>query len=39
MTRDELLAHGREAADAGCTELHIVGGVHPQKDVRLVLWA
>jgi len=31
MTRDELLAHGREAADAGCTELHIVGGVHPTK--------
>ena len=31
MTRDELFAHGREAAEAGCTELHIVGGVHPTK--------
>jgi len=31
MTRDEVLARGQEAADAGCTELHIVGGVHPEK--------
>jgi aminodeoxyfutalosine synthase len=31
MTRDELLARGREAAEAGCTELHIVGGAHPTK--------
>lgn len=31
MTRDEILARGQEAADAGCTELHIVGGVHPDK--------
>jgi aminodeoxyfutalosine synthase len=31
MTHDELLAHGQEAADAGCTELHIVGGAHPTK--------
>ena len=31
MSRDEILARGQEAADAGCTELHIVGGVHPTK--------
>jgi aminodeoxyfutalosine synthase len=31
MDREEILAHGREAADAGCTELHIVSGVHPLK--------
>ena len=28
---DEILARGQEAADGGCTELHIVGGVHPEK--------
>jgi aminodeoxyfutalosine synthase len=31
MTDAEILARAQEAADAGCTELHIVGGVHPQK--------
>jgi aminodeoxyfutalosine synthase len=31
MTREEILARGREAAEAGCTELHVVGGVHPTK--------
>jgi aminodeoxyfutalosine synthase len=31
MTRDEILARGREAAEAGCTELHVVGGAHPTK--------
>jgi aminodeoxyfutalosine synthase len=31
MTEDEVLARGREAAENGCTELHIVGGVHPDK--------
>ena len=31
MDRDEILARGREAAQSGCTEMHIVGGVHPQK--------
>ena len=36
MTDEEILARGREAAEAGCTELHIVGGVHPTKTVRLV---
>ncbi len=32
MTRDEILARGREAVQAGATELHIVGGLHPAKD-------
>ncbi|MGD0898036.1 MAG: aminofutalosine synthase MqnE [Thermoguttaceae bacterium] len=32
MTDEEILARGREAADAGCTELHVVGGVHPGKE-------
>lgn len=31
LSDDEILARAQEAADAGCTELHIVGGVHPQK--------
>ncbi|HUT94404.1 MAG TPA: aminofutalosine synthase MqnE [Thermoguttaceae bacterium] len=31
MTDDEVLARGEEAARSGCTELHIVGGVHPEK--------
>ncbi len=31
MTDEEILARGREAAENGCTELHIVGGVHPEK--------
>ena len=31
MTDAELLAAGQEAADAGCTELHIVSGAHPAK--------
>ncbi len=31
MSPADILARAQEAADAGCTELHIVGGVHPQK--------
>ncbi len=31
MDIDEMLKQGREAAEAGCTELHIVSGVHPEK--------
>jgi aminodeoxyfutalosine synthase len=31
MSDDEILARGQEAADVGCTELHIVGGAHPDK--------
>ena len=37
MSDEEILARGREAVEHGCTELHIVGGVHPDKGVRLVL--
>jgi aminodeoxyfutalosine synthase len=32
MTDEEIVARGREAAAAGCTELHVVGGVHPAKE-------
>ncbi len=28
---DEVFARAQEAADSGCTELHIVGGLHPDK--------
>jgi aminodeoxyfutalosine synthase len=31
MSRANILARAKEAADAGCTELHIVGGAHPRK--------
>jgi aminodeoxyfutalosine synthase len=31
MGEADVLAHAREAVDAGCTELHVVSGVHPQK--------
>jgi len=31
MDIDEILRQGREAAESGCTELHIVSGVHPGK--------
>jgi aminodeoxyfutalosine synthase len=31
MRPDEILARGEEAASTGCTELHIVGGVHPEQ--------
>jgi aminodeoxyfutalosine synthase len=31
MSGDQLLARAREGVDAGCTELHVVSGVHPQK--------
>jgi aminodeoxyfutalosine synthase len=31
MGQAEIFARAQEAADAGCTELHIVGGAHPQK--------
>ena len=30
MTDDQILARGQEAMDHGCTELHIVGGLHHQ---------
>ena len=31
LSDKDILAQAQEAADAGCTELHIVGGVHPHK--------
>jgi aminodeoxyfutalosine synthase len=31
MSGDQILAAGREADENGCTELHIVGGLHPDK--------
>ena len=30
MSDEEILARGQEAVDAGCTEMHIVGGLHHQ---------
>jgi aminodeoxyfutalosine synthase len=31
MSDEQILARGQEATDAGCTEMHIVGGLHHQK--------
>jgi aminodeoxyfutalosine synthase len=31
LSDQEILARGQAAVDAGCTELHIVGGANPQK--------
>ena len=31
MSDEQVLARGQEAADSGCTEMHIVGGLHHQK--------
>ena len=31
MSDEEILAAGQEAVDAGATEIHVVGGVHPDK--------
>jgi len=31
LSDEEILARGREASDGGCTEMHIVGGIHPDK--------
>lgn len=31
MSDEQILARGKEAVDNGCTELHIVGGLHHQK--------
>jgi aminodeoxyfutalosine synthase len=31
MSDDQILDRGREAVEAGCTEMHIVGGLHHQK--------
>ncbi|HEY1067349.1 MAG TPA: aminofutalosine synthase MqnE [Pirellulales bacterium] len=32
MTDEQILARGREAVESGCTEMHIVGGLHHQRD-------
>ncbi|MGA2034301.1 MAG: aminofutalosine synthase MqnE [Thermoguttaceae bacterium] len=31
MDDEQILRRGQEAVDAGCTELHVVGGVHPTQ--------
>jgi len=31
MSDEQILQRGREAVDSGCTEMHIVGGLHHQK--------
>lgn len=31
MNDEQILARGQEAVDSGCTEMHIVGGLHHQK--------
>lgn len=31
MSDEQILARGQEAMDHGCTEMHIVGGLHHQK--------
>jgi aminodeoxyfutalosine synthase len=31
LSDEEILQRGREAVEQGCTELHVVGGVHPEK--------
>ena len=36
MSDEQILARGREAVDSGCTEMHIVGGLHHQLQLRLV---
>jgi len=32
MSDEQILARGAEALENGCTEMHIVGGLHHQKD-------
>ncbi len=32
MSDEQILARGQEALDNGCTEMHIVGGLHHQRD-------
>ena len=32
MSDEQILARGQEAVDNGCTEVHIVGGLHHQRD-------
>lgn len=37
MSDEEILARGHEAVDAGSTEMHIVGGLHHQKNYEWYL--
>ncbi|MDY0167935.1 MAG: aminofutalosine synthase MqnE [Thermoguttaceae bacterium] len=37
LSMDDMLRAGQEAVDAGCTELHIVSGVHPDKSLEWYL--
>lgn len=37
MGLEEMLSRGREAMADGCTELHIVGGIHPEKPLAWYL--
>jgi len=32
MSDEQIVARGQEAVDNGCTEMHIVGGLHHQRD-------
>ncbi|MBL8890273.1 MAG: aminofutalosine synthase MqnE [Planctomycetaceae bacterium] len=32
MDEDAILARGKEAVDNGCTEMHLVGGLHHKRD-------
>jgi len=32
MSDEQILARGREAVESGCTEMHIVGGLHHQRN-------
>lgn len=32
MSDEQILERGREAVESGCTEMHIVGGLHHQKN-------
>lgn len=34
LSEEELLAQAEEAVEDGCTEFHIVGGLHPEKPYR-----
>jgi aminodeoxyfutalosine synthase len=37
MSDEQILARGQEAVDNGCTEMHIVGGLHHQQDYEWYL--
>jgi aminodeoxyfutalosine synthase len=32
MTDEQIIARGQEATDHGCTEMHLVGGLHHKRD-------